>query len=374
MSTVLRQFAGFYSKAIAPWAVAQGELLSVQRLRGLAVLMVLLVHVEDIGRKLPVMTDFHSTYALRVGYSAPDLFFVISGFIMTYVSANGTFRPKRWVLSRVFRIVPLYLLFTGLVVLMWLYNPNMTMGSGSHDWASVVKSLLMLPQSGLPILFVGWTLEHEIVFYTLVFLVLRFSTINALPWLMLTLSVLALGKWALRVYGGFDFWDYHLFSLFIIQFTIGVGVFKIYERARAWGVWPPFLAGCGFLLLASIFADSGLLNREQPIRVLSFGLAYGAFMLAGLTLEWQRRSNGYAPKHRDWMVLIGDASYAIYLTHPFVLASFGKLFRVVSVTPLGAAGVVILAGLTTIGVGYAVHVLLEKPVIEIGKRITRAIA
>ncbi|MNN89641.1 hypothetical protein D3C81_2074820 [compost metagenome] len=74
------------------------------------------------------------------------------------------------------------------------------------------------------------------------------------------------------------------------------------------------------------------------------------------------------------MVQIGDASYAIYLTHPFVLASFGRLFKVVSVTPFGAVGVVILAGLTTIGVGYAVHVLLEKPVIEIGKRITRAIA
>ena len=248
--TVLRQFAGFYSKAIAPWAVAKGELLSVQRLRGLAVLMVLVVHVEDIGRKLPVMADFHSTYAMRVGYSAPDLFFVISGFIMTYVSAGGTFRPKRWVLSRVFRIVPLYVLFTGLVVLMWLYSPSMTMGSGSHDWASALKSMLMLPQAGLPILFVGWTLEHEIVFYTIVFLVMRFSTLNALPWVMVTLSVLALAKWALRVYGGIDFWDYHLFSLFIIQFTIGVGVFKIYERARAWGFWPPFVAGCVLLLLA----------------------------------------------------------------------------------------------------------------------------
>ncbi|MDX9666541.1 acyltransferase [Pseudomonas sp. P5_152] len=372
--TVLRQFAGFYSKAIAPWAVAKGELLSVQRLRGLAVLMVLVVHVEDIGRKLPVMADFHSTYAMRVGYSAPDLFFVISGFIMTYVSAGSAFQPKRWVLSRVFRIVPLYVLFTGLVVLMWLYSPSMTMGSGSHDWVSALKSMLMLPQAGLPILFVGWTLEHEIVFYTIVFLVMRFSTINALPWVMLTLSVLALAKWALRVHGGIDFWDYHLFSLFIIQFTIGVGVFKIYQRARAWGFWPPFVAGCVLLLLASIFADSGQLNREQPIRVLSFGLSYGAFMLAGLTLEWQSRTKGHVPTRRDWMVQIGDASYAIYLTHPFVLASFGRLFKVVSVPPFGAVGVVILAGLTTIGVGYAVHVLLEKPVIEIGKRITRAIA
>lgn len=374
MNAVLRQFAGFYSKAIARWEVQRGELLSVQRLRGFAVLMVLVYHAEDIARKLPALADFHSTYALRFGYSAPDLFFVISGFIMTYVTVNSRFQPKRWLLGRFFRIVPMYFLFTSLVMLLWLYNPQMTMGSGSHDWASVIQSLLMLPQADLPLLFIGWTLEHELVFYTIVFLVACFLKMDTLFWVMLALSVLALGKWTLIHYTGIELWDYHLFSLYIIQFTLGVWVFRIRERASSWGVMLPAVVGCALLLIGGMFAESGLINHEQPLRVLAFGGAYAAFLLAGLNWELKNRSAGIVPQRRDAMVLIGDASYAIYLTHPFVLASYGKLFLMVSVSPLASVGLAVLAGISTIVVGYAVHVLLEKPVIEIGKRLTRAFA
>lgn len=372
MTAILREFVGIYSRALATPVVHKGELLSVQRLRGLAVLMVLVFHVEDIARKLPGWESVHTTYSALVGYSAPDLFFVISGFIMSYITFTTRFEPRRWLLSRFFRIFPMYVFFTSLVLVLWLYNPAMTMGSGAHDWGSVMRSMLMLPQAGLPLLFVGWTVEHELVFYATVFLVARFLPVRWLYAVMLTLSILALCKWGVKTHAGVQFWDYHILSLYMIQFTIGAFIYRFWKQAEVLGWKVPLLLSALFLGLGMRYAESGLINEELPERVLTFGFAYGMLLLAVLNLEKSQRDAGRQWTKRDWMVLCGDASYSIYLSHPFVLAMFGKLYPYLHL-PSGLAFVlVILSGLATVAVGMLIHIFLEKPVIEIGKRLSKA--
>lgn len=372
MTAILREFVGIYSRALATPVVHKGELLSVQRLRGLAVLMVLVFHVEDIARKLPGWEHVHTTYSALVGYSAPDMFFVISGFIMSYITFTTRFEPRRWLLSRFFRIFPMYVFFTGLVLVLWLYNPAMTMGSGAHDWGSIARSLLMLPQAGLPLLFVGWTVEHELVFYATVFLVARFLPVQWLYGVMLTLSVLALGKWLLQQHAGIQFWDYHILSLYMIQFTIGAFIYRFWTQAEVLGWKLPLLLSAIFLGLGMRYAESGLINEELPARVLSFGFAYGMLLLALLNLEKSQRDAGRQWQKRDWLVWCGDASYSIYLSHPFVLALFGKLYPHLHLSDGLAMVVAILSGLTVVAVGMVTHILLEKPVIEIGKRLSKA--
>ncbi|QKE63347.1 acyltransferase [Aquipseudomonas campi] len=372
MTAILREFVGIYSRALATPLVHKGELLSVQRLRGLAVLMVLVYHVEDIAFKLPGWGQEHSIYSELVGYSAPDLFFVISGFIMSYITFTTRFEPRRWLLSRFFRIFPMYVFFTSLVLVLWLYNPAMTMGSGVHDWGSITRSLLMLPQAGLPLLFVGWTVEHELVFYATVFLVARFLPVQWLYGVMLTLSVLALGKWLLQQHAGIQFWDFHILSLYMIQFTIGALIYRFWAKAEVFGWKLPLLLCVIFLGLGMRYAEPGLLNQEHPVRVLIFGFAYGMLLLTVLNLEKSQRAAGRQWQKRDWLVWCGDASYSIYLSHPFVLALFGKLYPHLQLSGGLAGAMAILSGLTVVAVGMVIHVLLEKPVIEIGKRLSKA--
>jgi peptidoglycan/LPS O-acetylase OafA/YrhL len=69
-----------------------------------------------------------------------------------------------------------------------------------------------------------------------------------------------------------------------------------------------------------------MINEEKLIRVLAFGGGYGMLLLAVLNQEKQQRTAGRQWSNRDWMVLCGDASYSIYLCHPFVLAILGTLF------------------------------------------------
>jgi exopolysaccharide production protein ExoZ len=372
MSAILREFVGIYSRALAKPVVHKGELLSVQRMRGLAVLMVLVVHVEDIAMKLPGWVGEHSVYATRLGYSAPDMFFVISGFIMSYITFTTRFEPRRWLLSRFFRIFPMYMFFTGLVMMLWLYNPSMTMGSGEHDWHSVMLSMLMLPQADLPLLFVGWTVEHEIVFYTTVFLVARFLPIQWLFAVMLTLSALSICKWALHTQGHIQFWDFHIFSLYTLQFTMGALLYRFWDKAAVLGWKIPLVLCALFLSIGMAYADSGMINEEKLIRVLAFGGGYAMLLLAVLNQEKQQRTAGRQWINRDWMVLCGDASYSIYLCHPFVLAILGKLFVHLHLSMTMNWVAVFFAGGLCIGIGLMSHTLLEKPMIEIGKRISKA--
>lgn len=372
MTALLRGVAGLYGKALAKPRVNTGELLSVQRLRGLAVLMVLIVHVEDIAHKLPGWGEATSFYARHIGYSAPDLFFVISGFIMTYITLTTPFQPRRWLISRFVRIVPLYVFFVGLAVMLWLYNPAMTMGSGEHDAGSVLKSLLMLPQAGLPLLFVGWTLEHEIVFYATVFLVARFLSRDWLVPVMLLLAILAFGKWLLHASTGLDFWDFHVFSLYMAQFAMGACLYRFWSTSGYDGWLLPSLLGLLLLLVAVLFAESGSINQEQPVRVLAFGGAYAMLLLTLLNREKRVRAAGKMPLKRDALVWVGDASYSIYLSHPFALACFGKLFPYLTLSQVSATLVVLVAGLAILLIGIVTHLFIEKPIIEVGKRLSRA--
>ncbi|MES2817988.1 MAG: acyltransferase [Pseudomonadota bacterium] len=372
MTAILKDITGFYGKVLVKPRVNIGELLSVQRLRGLAVLMVLIVHVEDIAHKLPGWGTATSFYARHIGYSAPDLFFVISGFIMTYITLTTPFQPRRWLVSRFVRIVPLYVFFVSLAVMLWLYNPAMTMGSGEQDAGSVIKSLLMLPQVGLPILFVGWTLEHEIVFYATVFLVARFLTRDWLVPVMVLLAILAFGKWLLRQSTGLDFWDFHVFSLYMAQFAMGACLYRFWSTSTYDGWLLPSLIGLVLLLVAVLFAESGSINQEQPVRVLAFGGAYAMLLLTLLNREKRVRAAGKMPLKRDGLVWIGDASYSIYLSHPFALGCFGKLFPYLTLSQVSATVVVVGAGMVILLVGLLTHFLIEKPIIEVGKRLTRA--
>ena len=350
--------------------IHKAELLCVQRMRGIAVLMVLVVHLEDVAMRLPQWTQGHSFFSRHIGYSGPDMFFVISGFIMSYITFSSPFKPRRWLISRFIRIYPMYVVFTLMAATIWLHDPNMTMGSGPQTASTVLQSALILPQAGLPLIFVGWTVEHEIVFYAIVFLTayaLRPQWLLGVLWL---LSGLAAVRWLYQAATGAQIWDLHLTSLFMVQFAMGASVYKYWvaHPRNAWA-WPAVLA-LGFFMAGVLFAQSGSINQEQPLRVVTFGAAYSFALLALLNLERARKAAGLVVTRRDPLVWVGDASYAIYLSHPFILAGFGKLFPHLETAPatnflyLGAAAA------ATLGLGLLTHFLLERPIIELGKTLS----
>lgn len=367
MSATVQGIAGLTVAEPAP-PPRRREILCVQTLRGVAVLMVLLVHVEDMANRIPYFEHLHTWYAARVGYSGPDLFFVISGFIMSYITFGMPFDPRHWAINRFARIYPMYFLFTSLALAILLLRPGQpVMGSGPHDAWTVIQSFLILPQGGLPLLFVTWTVAHEVVFYVIVFLVAITMPARMLVWVLVALSGLAMGRWALVHLGGFPDWNWNFPSLFLIQFAIGSLIYQFREPMRRLAVWPAALLSGVFLAIGVMFADSGGIGTEPPFRVVVFGIGYGFMLLAFLNHE-ERSHHRTDAARRPFAVRVGDASYTLYLCHPFILAAFGHTGRMLNLTGWAAWAWLPLAYVTVIATGMLLYTTLEKPSIGATRR------
>ena len=135
---------------------------SIQALRGIASLLVILVHIRFLNRN-----------AFAVGV---DIFFCISGFMIMFSTHTG---PKYFLRKRLFRILPLYYLMTiGTFFLLVLF-PGMFQESRANP-VFLLKSLLFIPfdpGGGLiqPLMRVGWTINYEILFYIIFFLAMKIS-------------------------------------------------------------------------------------------------------------------------------------------------------------------------------------------------------
>ncbi len=349
----------------------RSELVSIQWMRGIAVMMVFIYHLEDILNLIPGFETYDSFWK-NYGYSAPDLFFVISGFIMCFVTFELKFKPAGWLIRRFLRIYPIYWVFAFVAVAVWSINPSLTMGSGVQTWDTVLLYLLIFPQENMPLLFVAWTLEHEIVFYTIVFIVAALSgKSRALVIVMALLSLIGIIKVSFQHQFPFlKFWDYHIFSLYMIQFFMGVLIFEFRHNLQKIGVKIPLVFGFILFIISGIICTPMPLNEEHISKVVLFGLSHSLLLIGAINWELLRRSkiDGFIEyKQRPFLVQMGDASYSIYLSHPFCLSACGKIIILMGLTGLPAIIAICVGGGVSLFIGWASYHLLEKPSMHISK-------
>ena len=103
-----------------PTAAPRGHLPALDGLRGVAVLAVLLFHFAHLDRPAGLAQRWLLS-ATGAGWAGVDLFFVLSGFLITGIlldarGSSGYFRT--FYLRRVLRIFPLY--YAYLAVLFWV--------------------------------------------------------------------------------------------------------------------------------------------------------------------------------------------------------------------------------------------------------------
>lgn len=312
----------------------------LQILRAAAAILVVFDHLGSLASQ-KLSLDFQLPDFLGFDVAGVDMFFVLSGFIICYVTADlAKFELKSFAWRRFARIYPFYLLFTLVVLCFWLYNNSWTFGMPQHTPEAIAKSLILFPQVQSPILYPGWTLEHEFIFYALAGLALSFATHRGLAMLLASLFVLAVAN---RYWLAEPVWALHLLSLFHFQFCCGVLVFLNRQHLDRFGMLLPVLAGVAVLGLTAHGMeqnwgpDIGNANFYGLLRVVGFGLGGVCFLVAALNLTaslgerwWQRLG-----------LALGDASYTLYLSHPIILAILGKGADYLGIS--GLAGLLYLA-------------------------------
>lgn len=326
------------------------RLASVQSMRALAALLVVLVHCEPALSLIGL--DERVVGAAAVGV---DLFFVISGFIMIYTTDRTAPAPVDFMIDRIARIVPLYWLLTGATFLIALSMPRL-LGATQANGADLLRSLLFIPYvrgDGLvyPVLYVGWSLNYEILFYLIVAasLMLRRPAARLAVAAGAIVALVCAGLLLDPDRGAMRFFTRPL----MLEFVFGMLLARVYDRLPSSRRAARLAAGTAaigvVLLLLAPFAPSFVLPPA--------GLAATLLLTSVLVME----RGGLAP---DWraLLLIGDASYALYLTHSFVAQAVFKLSAALGLlTPALAPALVGLTYLAACAVAVLVFQAVEKP-------------
>ena len=105
------------------------------------------------------------------------------------VTSGGENRFFNFLSRRFIRILPMYWLFSLLVVAAYLINNKWNVGGFSGNDAAgfqrIIFSLALLPQPASPLLVVGWTLIYEMIFYYSIAVLLLFADGKyVLPWVI----------------------------------------------------------------------------------------------------------------------------------------------------------------------------------------------
>jgi exopolysaccharide production protein ExoZ len=276
-------------------------LASIQALRVIAALLVLLLH---LGFWQP-------------GLVGVDLFFVISGFVLyyTYHSRPSAVRgqKRRYIINRLSKI---FLLYWTVLILVYIFRPFPLK-------PSLIGTILLFP-SHHPILSISWSLSCELYFYALLGITLFYIPVRWHKVLFITAFLLTAGVKLLNIFGvnlrgtpvyflaGPNLWE------FLCGILAGAVVLKYSPRSVAKTSNPPSGVAVPYGSIAILLL---VLFCALPFHAIIswYHFAYGTvalLLVVAVALAEIRRP--WTGPLKDWIIRLGNASYAIYLFSPVI--------------------------------------------------------
>ena len=303
----------------------------VQVLRFLAAMGVVLHHAQAPTIPAAFVPEWPSALKalFQAGFAGVDLFFVISGAIMaesTRLLTAGPAASLRFIAVRFSRIYigwwPFFVLYLAAFAFAGWLRPGIDL-PGSFFLLPMGLNKYLLP--------IVWTLSFELYFYLVVGALLLLPRRGmchvlrawALVIVLFTLYGVASGMFTPARFGEITVWHSFLGSPLVLEFIAGFLVCD-YLRDHPETPWQPVtLTGLGLLAVAVAYQhlgglhDSGLAGYfHAPERAVLLGGA--ACCAVACALLWK-------PPVRPWlriMARLGDASYAIYLSHLLTFITF----------------------------------------------------
>ncbi|HEU4804272.1 MAG TPA: acyltransferase [Nitrobacter sp.] len=303
------------------------RLVSLQVLRFVAAALVILCHSYEPA---------------RIGAVGVDIFFVISGFIITRMMSTKT--SAQFIRDRLLRIYPIYWVCAVPTALVAVYI-------GATTLPRTLTSVTLWPVFGgtylQPYLVLGWTLSFEMLFYACAALVLvdrRVLWVIAIGFPLAMAAAFAASAPLFRFIG----------NPMIIEFLMGVLIARANGGAKPVAGLLAAALAIGLLALSDaerLYLPLRIFELTAPDRVLAWGIPAAMLVWGALQLE---------PYVQNWRLLphLGDASYSIYLSQ-----GTGLMLAVLLPWPLQIAAAVAF--------GTAVHNGIEMPMLRALRRRVR---
>lgn len=308
------------------------ELRGLQALRGLAALSVMLFHFRwNLNDVYPGVGD----RLFGWGATGVDLFFLISGFVITLTmqriptGISGTIHFLR---RRILRIFPAYyiiLLFT------FLLSGAMSIFHYPDKLANLISAILFKPiyPDHAPFYVddggmygIRWTLNYEIYFYLIIglFIFTPGRWIGIALYFLLTLFLLPVmsGHAFTLSPQGYPYaspWLGLITNPMIFLFLEGMIVGLLYPLLKKAPAKPMAAAFIGTVILAIVMFKNNQLTGHG---VASSGLIYALMLLCIIGAE--KAIGKYVPRSLVWL---GNISFSLYLIHTLMNTGIGKRFE-----------------------------------------------
>ncbi|WP_099073944.1 acyltransferase family protein [Proteus alimentorum] len=345
-------------------------LLSIQYLRGIAAIYVVLYHFRiylNDNLLIKKLGDILFDY----GYFGVDLFFMISGFVIV-LSTEKKSEKKDFIIKRLFRIYPVYLFILSIYVYLdWNHINN----------SDLLKSIFFIhldylksaPFYGYSMITPAWTLSYEIIFYFLFFISYsishKYRVIICTILIALLFTIINLyfnNDYAYSAYGSINYNGLFcgllkiLSSQMIFEFILGMILYVIYKNITINLYLMPII---GIVFLFSIVLIISPANSGHGV----FNIGLGCFALLFSLIFLEKNNNIIIIKP---LILLGNISYSLYLSHLLVYRLILKdnflLFKYIN--QLNATLKLFSITLLCILFSYFLYILIEKPSIKLARK------
>jgi peptidoglycan/LPS O-acetylase OafA/YrhL len=334
-------------------------LSSVQAGRAIAALLVIFYHASLYIFALDKYWGFDPAYHFfDFSHAGVEFFFVLSGFIIFYIHHKDLGKPSQffsYASKRFMRIYPIYWLVLAGIVSVYFLVPSF--GYPYHrQLDTIISSVLLVHVNGSENteLAVAWTLYHEILFYAFFALLIfnkRFGIIMMSAWMGASAATLVMKP------------DYYPIAFLFspLQLLFGMGILACWITNNLPVPAPKLLVLLGFAIFmaAGIEEDYLVLLEEMP-RDLVYGAGSTLILIGIVTLERRGQLKAPAP-----VLLMGNASYIIYLIHFTLLSFLAKIFiRLGTREALPAMASYALIVAMAVCLGIAAHLWIERPLLR----------
>ena len=335
--------------------------------RGIAVLMVVAYH----------------HYLFSAGWVGVDLFFVLSGFLITRILFNGKNQDHYWstfYIKRAGRIFPPLLL---LFVIAFIVSRHVT-AIGLFGYALFLGNYMDLTRYSAQLLSILWSLAIEEHFYLIWPLAVRYLTEKRNIQILITILILEpLFRMAATHVVSNYLPIYYLTWFRLDSIAAGSLLALAMERSGMaarllnWSLPMCAAAAIGYAILSMLYRAN--FSREANSLVFN-GLGYSLvsmtafFLIAHLVLNKEGRLSKILSVKP--LVFIGEISYGMYLFHETILALTRRVMGI-GTGPASAAATAKLFWLNlplVIAISWLSFMLFESPLIQWSKRIASSVA
>ncbi len=288
--------------------------------------------------------------ALQFGHAGVEFFFVLSGFIILYVhrpDIGNPLRLRRYIVRRVTRLWPIYLVAIALAV--FLHSLG---GHHLPPFSDFAISLLLLPSDRGLIVPVAWTLQFELLFYTIFGLLIwnrRLGLAVMAIWFVASATGIGVGVVPVQLTSGWN-----------LEFFIGMAVALLVQEDVRIPSRLVLLCGVAAFAAVAVAEDLAWIEAYSALSGFLYSLSAGLIVLGGVSGD---RTGTFAVPQS--LQRIGGATYTIYLFHLMII---GVVWQAILKAGLATPGLVLILfaamAAAIVIVGVLISEWVEQPLIR----------